>query len=191
MVGKAYERAMGNTAPRKKKGEPEPDPGGWKTWQRKWHSLIDEPGGGAGRLLIQTHALRLRAAPLVGRDVRSHKRKYRSDEKSHVQPVYKDDGEIDRDAAPVKRSHKRGQGIKARAEAAERARLKGEEVAADMPVDKGAEKLPSGTSSRPSAGRAKSAAAAATARYCKLQYICRIFSSCFSIENEERMENCP
>jgi hypothetical protein len=28
MVGKAYERAIGNTAPRRKKGEPEPDPGG-------------------------------------------------------------------------------------------------------------------------------------------------------------------
>jgi hypothetical protein len=90
---------------------------GWRAWQRYWEGSVGAPGGGAARLLLQLHSLRLRAAPLVGRDVRSHKRKARSEEKAVVPVWNPKTGLVDPNAAPVKRSHKRGQGIKARAEA--------------------------------------------------------------------------
>lgn len=85
-------------------------------WQRYWESSIDAPEGGAARLLLQLHSLRLRAAPFVGRDVRSHKRKGRLEETAPV-PAMDQIGLVDPFGAPIKRSHKKGQGIKARLEA--------------------------------------------------------------------------
>eukprot|EP01044_Picomonas_judraskeda_P021569 COSAG03_NODE_5116_length_1337_cov_5.317447_3_plen_93_part_00 len=86
------------------------------SWQRYWEGSVDAPDGGPARLLLQLHSLRLRAAPFVGRDVRSHKRKGRSEETAPV-PGNELVGLFDPFGAPMKRSHKKGQGIKARLEA--------------------------------------------------------------------------
>ena len=79
LVGQEWDKLIGTPAVPQHKGPGRPpnDKDTWEGWLRQWNSLVTDMGGGPARLLLHCHNLKLKAASLNGKDVRSHKRKIR------------------------------------------------------------------------------------------------------------------
>ena len=79
LVGQEWDKLIGTPVVPQYKGPGRPpnDKDTWEGWLRQWNSLVTDMGGGPARLLLHCHSLKLKAASLNGKDVRSHKRKIR------------------------------------------------------------------------------------------------------------------